>query len=912
MSEAELRTVYYRTQKERPMQDIGIEQLTTHRLRGAVFRLAMPLVLSLGFVALVPLDVRASERQCHCYQGFDFIRVEGQDALDCETLRGSPLPSYVVHCLGQEDGAAWISVREYRRFGDRHEMVRDMSLAGPERQLAEYAVYIRDEAGKERVEAKLRNHLRSNTREYQISYGDGAGKRSYSVEFENPDTPAPPGQAGRTTYLPLNYQGQLSTLRLKGEGNNRYSVRIRSYKGERTQELVIRGSAGVERTWNGQGQLGRNRVSGACAGLNTVALDLLDRLVKGIAIALNNDSSNELRSFAVGPEGGIRSCCPAHGGVDKDGDGRCDEEPDLFANRLWSRFNFGLTDQTALLFSAKRVDGGPIQCRAEADLDCDGDPEIVFERTFALAPDGSFDSTVSSMFVSNGAHACGASKALDTALVALSVRPEDTGVERESLDILLDGQRLGPANRTYQVAPGPHLIEVLGRGYYGRTMTDLSAGKSHEVAINPTCEMPLPGGHCGTPSLFVRAVELGAGWVEPPLLTSKDTASASMAGPWRFHQYWQSKGVLKQVDGTLLVSALETTRYELNFSWPATGGGKKHSKWNGGLQDGVLWGVLVDKPHVGFVLGQGRDRCLQGVLFHSPRGASVAGLEICPETSRPGARARSDWTLEYGVDMLASMISWMGMDIPAELQPAWARWVEARGSAPDVPENINGLQQIEGIPAVHGNTVKDPVATDGSDEVGEKLWWRACHHYIDLMMSTMSEAVTASDREFIRGGGPTICVNELSRKASDPDRSARCLLDLTAWGLDSLSGCISPSQDTEAAVIGTIQDADIGEAEALAVTVLAQFAAKGMAGIQAYLLTPQELASVDSVTHEKYVAKTRSMLELSVEKGTTQVALRKRTKRPRKGLEFDILQGKIGTYEFRLFKYQGQWKIYRS
>ena len=112
--------------------------------------------------------------------------------------------------------------------------------------------------------------------------------------------------------------------------------------------------------------------------------------------------------------------------------------------------------------------------------------------------------------------------------------------------------------------------------------------------------------------------------------------------------------------------------------------------------------------------------------------------------------------------------------------------------------------------------------------------------------------------------------------------------------------------------IGTILPEDIEGAEAVAVTILAQFAALGIAGIQAHLLSPQELATVDSVTHERYVAKTQAMLEMSVKKGMKQVTLEKRTKTPWKGLTFDILQGKIGSYEFRLLKVQGQWKIYRS
>jgi outer membrane protein OmpA-like peptidoglycan-associated protein len=121
------------------------------------------------------------------------------------------------------------------------------------------------------------------------------------------------------------------------------------------------------------------------------------------------------------------------------------------------------------------------------------------------------------------------------------------------------------------------------------------------------------------------------------------------------------------------------------------------------------------------------------------------------------------------------------------------------------------------------------------------------------------------------------------------------------------AGGAAPSPD-----IGAILHEEIEGAEAVAATILAQFATRGIAGIRPHLLSPQELATVDSVTHERYVAKTQAMLETSVEKGMTQVTLEKRSKTPWKGLTFDILQGDIGTYEFRLFKYQGQWKIYRS
>jgi len=97
------------------------------------------------------------------------------------------------------------------------------------------------------------------------------------------------------------------------------------------------------------------------------------------------------------------------------------------------------------------------------------------------------------------------------------------------------------------------------------------------------------------------------------------------------------------------------------------------------------------------------------------------------------------------------------------------------------------------------------------------------------------------------------------------------------------------------------------------VKILRAFRERGRAGIEDYLLTSQEFAEVDDpARYERYLEKAGLMLDLAVQADMVGVKLERTTWTTKQGRSLEILEGKIRTFEFRLFNLGGKWKLLRS
>ena len=109
-------------------------------------------------------------------------------------------------------------------------------------------------------------------------------------------------------------------------------------------------------------------------------------------------------------------------------------------------------------------------------------------------------------------------------------------------------------------------------------------------------------------------------------------------------------------------------------------------------------------------------------------------------------------------------------------------------------------------------------------------------------------------------------------------------------------------------------DGDIAQGEALAASILSAFRAGGRETISSYLMSEAELAAVGKRpgTRDRYVEKTEAMLRQAVESGLGRLSMVRKERRATATLRYEVLETKVGSYEFRLIKISGQWRIYPS
>ena len=113
----------------------------------------------------------------------------------------------------------------------------------------------------------------------------------------------------------------------------------------------------------------------------TEAIDEIDKIYKGAAVYymtphVNRRGQRLPCQFPAGaPPTPARNCCQALGGPDRDGDGRCDADPNAWSADGWSAVNYQLSDQHYFVYSydASGTDStAGLTITANADLDCDG------------------------------------------------------------------------------------------------------------------------------------------------------------------------------------------------------------------------------------------------------------------------------------------------------------------------------------------------------------------------------------------------------------------------------------------------------------------------------------------------------------------------------------------------------------
>ena len=96
--------------------------------------------------------------------------------------------------------------------------------------------------------------------------------------------------------------------------------------------------------------------------------------------------------------------------------------------------------------------------------------------------------------------------------------------------------------------------------------------------------------------------------------------------------------------------------------------------------NGYLWAVETTKPKVAFALGQVESNgCLAGVFFHSLKGASISGIQLCRPGTEFDQQILQGWNHERGRQILANMIFWFGGTPP----PGFARDMGQAGSEAD-------------------------------------------------------------------------------------------------------------------------------------------------------------------------------------------------------------------------------------